>query len=120
MVDEWYDTIFEASGTTFSARSLHNDNYLWYQLHNGHNFSTTRPMKAMSSVLEGPHRALSIRRIASLIGRLLIQSTRLKTGLESDQLGKIWRCSQIFKAEVKTIKMNDMTTNRKLSSRWFD
>ncbi len=64
--------------------------YLWYQLHNGHNFSTTRPMKAMSSVLEGPHRALSIRRIASLIGRLLIQSTRLKTGLESDQLGKIW------------------------------
>ena len=46
-------------------------------------------MKAMSSVLEGPHRALSIRRIASLIGRLLMQSIRLKTGLESDQLGKI-------------------------------
>ena len=57
-------------------------------------------MKAMSGVLESSYWALSIRRIASLIGGLLIQSIRLKTVLESRRQLEIHLRSQIFTITV--------------------
>ena len=43
-------------------------------------FPTTRPMTAISSVLESSHQALSIRHIFSPIGRLLLKWTGQKGG----------------------------------------
>ena len=76
-------------------------------------FSTTiltRPMKAISVVLESSRQALSIKRAISLIGRLVYKSIRSKTGLESDRQLEIRLYSQTFKvkAEVKIIKINNM------------